>query len=613
MRRKRRDNFRREIYLILSGVLLLALAVQITHSQYLLRFSVNQKLAGQIEENKFRRVDPQTLVSSESPFCLAYDSDNEGSAEIEANVEKVLQYMKKPSAVFDLSLKPLQTAGCQAVIASTPALGKLGDPDRLSEYVENGGYMFLTQPVDADDSYYRLYRKLGIVNSGSPITDIPGIKLTSPILIGSQGFEIDDPSITNSLMAVELEPNSKVLATTAAGQPLIWEHAYGKGKFMVFNGTMLQEKTSRGLIAGGIGLLIPDFVYPVFNSKVMFIDDFPAPIPQGKNEQIYHDYRMDIPAFFHSVWWPDMLKAAKKYDFRYSAVLIESYQDRVEPPFENPSDQDRKGLISYGREVIKSGGEIGLHGYNHQSLQTLESTAEEFGYKAWGSVDEMAASVGEALAYFRSAFPQYDMVTYVPPSNVLSAEGREALKRSWPDLAVLSSLYGEDASGLAYVQEYEIASDGILEMPRVSSGYLDSAYDRWADANALTSLGLYSHFLHPDDLLDPARSQYLNWERLYKQYSGILQRVESSYPWLRSMTATEAALDMSDVLTSKVDWHRSGKTLYGTIDPFNRPEYFVLRTDKKFGKLQGCDVRKIDEGTYLIRAVQSQFNMELGE
>ena len=44
----------------------------------------------------------------------------------------------------------------------------------------------------------------------------------------------------------------------------------------------------------------------------------------------------------------------------------------------------------------------------------------------------------------------------------------------------------------AYVQEYSIADDGIVEMPRVTSGYTEGDFQRWLNANAITTHGIFS-------------------------------------------------------------------------------------------------------------------------
>jgi hypothetical protein len=609
---KPKIRLNRNVYLIIIGIVLLAISVQITHSQFVLQFSSNEQMNNSVKQWKNTVVSGIESSSAGPSYCLAFDGADEYSVKVNNQALHVLQYMKKPVKAIDIRQGKLNPSGCEAVLVSVQQLGLLGETQILADYVNQGGYAFLTVHPAQDDAFFRLYRKMGILDAGD-IVDIQGIKLASNVLIGERGLVIDDSFLTNSVMSVELDEKSRVHATTANGVPLLWDYPYGDGKFMVLNGTMLQEKINRGLLAGAVSMLQPDFIYPIFNSKIMYIDDFPAPIGKTVDAAIYRDYRRDRPAFFRDVWWPDMLKAAKQFDIKYSAVLIESYNDETKPPFRSPIDADEEGLISYGREVLKSGGEIGLHGYNHQSLVLSQEVADEFGYNAWGNADDMAKSIEEAVRFAKRAFPNYTMLTYVPPSNVLSPEGREALKKGWPDMAVISSLYGEDASGLSYVQEYEIAMDGILEMPRVTSGYMEGSFERWAEASTMTSLGIFSHFLHPDDLLNAERSRGLNWEKLYDEYSDMLARLDKTYPWLRPMTSTEAAISMAEMLSSSVNWNRSGQMLHGSIQPYRNEAFFILRTEKTIRSHVGCTVRKIDEGTYLITAGRAEFDIELGD
>ncbi len=611
MRKKTTLRLHRNVYIIITGIVLLAAAVQITNSEYLLQFNRNQNLTDTVQ--KWRPEEAKAAAASRSgpPFCLIYDPDDpEGYYEkINANAERVLEYMKRPVRQFDA--ETFRPEGCGAVVLSSAKLG-LVDVAALADYVERGGYALITTTPNLDDAFYQLYRKMGIRSTGDYAAE-HSIELTGNVLIGEQGLAMEEDFITNMSLRLELEDESRLLAQTASRVPLLWDHAYGQGKFMVFNGTMLQEKTNRGLIAGAISMLIPDFIYPVFNAKLMFIDDFPAPIADTIDRSIYDTYNRDRVHFFKEIWWPDMLKVAKQHGLEYTAVLIHSYTDQVQPPFAGPVDEDPAGLISYGREVIKSGGEIGLHGFNHQSLVTDSSVAAEFGYTAWDDAGDMAAAIRETVAFAAKAFPQYRLITYVPPSNVLSPEGREALKAAWPDMGIIASLYGEDATGLSYVQEYEIASDGILELPRVTSGYLELPFDRWAEANAMTSLGIFSHFVHPDDVLSAERSGNRSWEDLYDGFKNMQRRLNETYPWLRPLTAVEAGIEAERVLTSAVEWEREEDgTLNGTIQPFDGTSYYIFRTEKKINATSGCRSIRIDEGTYLIEAQKSKFSIHLG-
>ncbi|WNR42343.1 DUF2194 domain-containing protein [Paenibacillus roseipurpureus] len=601
-------GFKRNVYMILIGIFLLAVAVQVTNSQFILQFNRNGTANGSLKGLKPAVAQVQTSGKS---YCVLFDRSDEFSVKLKTQTENVLGYLKKPMKTFDVRSEVVQTNGCQVVISTLTNMSLIGNVDELAQYVKQGGYVFQETTPEKGDSFYRLYRKMGIVNVRENLNS-RGIHLTSNVLIGEDELTINDPFIFNSMMSVELDLKSRVLAKSAEGVPLLWDYPYGQGKFMVFNGTMLQEKLNRGLIAGALGMLEPVFVYPIFNSKIVYLDDFPMPIANTMDTMIYDEYHKSRPAFFKDIWWPDMLSLAKKSDVKYTAVLIESYQQIVQPPFNSPLDKDTKGLVSYGREVLKSGGEIGLHGYNHQSLTTSKEVADAFEYVPWGSINDMTEATKEVIDFAKQAFPNYSMVSYVPPSNVLSPEGREALKKGWPTLAVISSLYPEDGSDLAYVQEYAIASDGILEMPRMTSGYSEGNFQRWLIANAVTTHGIFSHFIHPDDIISKDRSEGLKWDKMYKNLSEMLERVHQTYPWLRAMTSSEAAIDMEAELASQVSLSVEGNILRGKMTNFHDRAYFVARMTNKIGKLHGCKVEKIDTNTYLITASTTEFDIELG-
>lgn len=601
-------RLKRNVYIILIGILLLAAAVQVTNSKLVLQFNRNGTVDGGLKGLKpaVAQVQP-----SGKPYCVVFDSTDEFSEKLKTQTEYVLGYLKKPARTFDVRSGVFKANGCQVVVSTLVSMELIGNLEELAQYVKQGGYVFQETTPEKGDAFYRLYRKMGIVNAGENL-DSQGIHLTSNVLIGEENLLIKDPFIINSMMSVELDKKSRVLAKTADGAPLLWDFTYGQGKFMVFNGTMLQEKLNRGLIAGALSMLEPVFIYPIFNSKIVYLDDFPAPIALKVDPVIYNEYHKTRPSFIKDIWWPDMLALAKKSDVKYTAVLIESYQNRVQPPFESPTDKDSKGLISYGREVLKSGGEIGLHGYNHQSFTISQEVADAFEYTPWGSADDMAEATKEAVDFAYKAFPSYSMVSYVPPSNVLSKEGREALKKSWPSLAVIASLYPEDGSNLAYVQEYSIADDGIVEMPRVTSGYTEGNFQRWLTANTITTHGIFSHFIHPDDVFSPDRSGDLTWDKMYKNFSEMLDRIHQTYPWLRAMTSAEAAFDMEQELASQVTLSMEGNVLHGKITPFHSRTFFIARMENKIGKLHGCKVEKIDTNTYLITANNNEFDIELG-
>lgn len=603
---------KKNIYFILILVLVLGLALQISRQDELLVW------AGKLNDNTRDSLEYVDAIPANEAELLqldrtlvVYDEENPSSIRLKDNITRTLKDMKQPYDIAEAGTMDESPEPYRAVIMALNRLERLADTKWLTSYVEQGGHLLLAAAPENGHVLLNIYRKLGANDVGDYI-NVQGIRFNTNILIGMKGYEIDDEFITNSSLRMDLNEQAKVHMTSASGDPLLWETPYGKGKFVVFNGTMLEEKTSRGLITGMTGLVIPDMLYSIFNVKLLYIDDFPAPFPNGINEELYRVYKRSQPRFFKEVWWPDMVRLARKYDFKYTGVLIETYEDDVQAPFMTPEQADRSSLTTLGREIIKGGGEVGLHGYNHQSLVTSEKISGFFGYKHWTSVEDMAGSLKAALQFVGSVFPSVKIQTYVPPSNVLGPEGREALKLALPDLTNISSLYTEDERQFAYVQEYEVAEDGIVELPRLTSGYLLDNYMYWVSMNGASSVGMFSHFIHPDDILDSERSAPYTWEQLFQRFDRFLDFQGKHFGFLRSMTAAEAAEEVRKTVTAEVyvDKSEEGK-LRGYVNRYSGDLHFILRTDKKIGILKHCSVKRVDEQVYLVHVHDADFEIEL--
>ncbi|WP_432354212.1 DUF2194 domain-containing protein [Sporosarcina sp. A2] len=605
-------NVTKSLYVAVTAVLLAGILFQIGRSQFVLKTLHNNELLSMKDLLLHENIQQSEENGAKSPiYCIAYNPDDLPSVAIKDNSLKTLHYMKKQTKEIRLDGTNDQFRDCHSVLFTADSMGFGGDADSIAAYIENGGYWLFLNTLEPDTEFEQLYRNMGITSFDQQL-ETNGIHLMQNVLIGENNLDTGGDFIHNSSLSVALDDNTELLIESHDSVPLMWQVAYGEGNIMVVNGTMLTEKVNRGVIAGAIGMVEPVFIYPIFNSKVFFIDDFPAPVAKGRNPLIYKEYRQDLSGFYKNIWWPDMLSAAERYDITYTGVLIETYTDEVEAPFEFPADADRPNVIAYGREIIRSGGELGLHGYNHQSLTSDQSLSNQFEYNAWKSAKEMGQSIQEAITYTKSAFPNYTLTSYVPPSNVLSKEGRSVLKKVWPELTVISSLYAEDATKAAYVQEFEVAKDNVIEMPRISSGYEEREFDRWAEANAITSIGVYSKFIHPDDVISQDRSNNRTWEETYALFKKDLKRVSTTYPWLRPFTSTEASLELASALSSEISLNVEDDRVTGTVQKTLEELYFMLRTDKKITSTNNCDVDKIDEKAYLVKVGSTDFEIMLG-
>ncbi|EKN69246.1 hypothetical protein BABA_11046 [Neobacillus bataviensis LMG 21833] len=597
------------IMIIIGFLFLFGIVIQLSRSNYVLQLNTgNEPLHNKIIERTSALSAKEVKAFNEDKFLLIYDPEDSESMALKDNNVKTFEYLRKALEVVPVSNIPDDFTEYKNVIIAFSSLEKVSDMNRLTNYVDQGGKVFFEIRPELTDGLFAIYRKLGIYELGHDFEKIKGIQMDSDLLLKGNQLKIEEGFIVNNSLSVQINEACKVYASSLKGLPLLWSTPYGKGTFMVLNGTMLGDKLNRGLIVGSLSYLNEDFIYPIMNSKVVYIDDFPAPFPEGHNDDIYNDYKRNIASFFREIWWPDIAKVAVKDDVKYTGVLIESYNDRVNGPFEDRIGKET--LKIFGRELIKSGGEIGIHGYNHQSLTKDQNQVKELGYRAWGSEKDMAESLKEAKKYFDEIFPNYTLRTYVPPSNILSEEGKKAIKEAIPSIDILASLYVDDEAKVSYIQEYEVGKQ-FIELPRLSSDYHYSDINKWTIASSATMFGSFSHFIHPDDVLDEERNRGDHWNVLSKQFSQMMHDVKKNYPWMSSMTASESAEILKDYSSAQVFISEKNSKLNVYINHFSGNLDFLLRTDKKIKTAKNCDVEKVSEDRYLVHAKANKLVIQL--
>jgi hypothetical protein len=474
----------------------------------------------------------------------------------------------------------------------------------LNDWVESGGRVLFAVIPDITTTMNMIYPKLGIqygkfmYNSETPLV------FKTNLLPGAKDMEFGSEAMCGSSVALRVTDSCTVhIATCDEKQvPLLWECSYGKGKFVVNNNDLMKEKNSRGIVCAAYSLLEDICVYPVMNFSLFFIDDFPAPIPEGTHDVIYKHYGRNIENFYKNIWWPDMLLFSKKYGLRYTGMLVETYNDNVTGPF--TADHDLESFRYFGGMLMKYGGEIGLHGYNHMPL-CLESFNYKgiYDYNKWPEAEQMAQSVNELIRFGTELFPENEFVTYVPPSNILSNEGREMITERFPQIKVISCYYY--VHDLDSNEEFSVSDGGVINLPRTVSGYELTPYMRWCLVNELGFHYTNSHFLHPDDVLDDERGAQKGWRYLRDQFEKQIVWLDRNAPGLRKLTAKQggAALERYDKLSVHKQVHENRITL--TLSGFYDEAWLMLRLNTgKLNGVEGAGITNICDNLYLIHAKQ---------
>lgn len=558
----------------------------------------------------------QTALFGQPVTCLLlYDSGQEGTSLAKEQFDRILLDMKVGVQAVDVHT---------AALADIPEFGQyktvvvlMSDLDTLGKrlidlmnWVQDGGSVLFGMTPAKTTYFDAVAARLGVQSSSWEYKVAESIVPTEDFMLGGgQRYELSDPF--QSSLSVSLRDEATVYARTGdEGVPLVWAVASGAGRVVVDN-IGIYNKVLRGVYAASYSLLNDATVYPVINGAVFYLDDFPSPVPGGDGTYIRRDYGMSIADFYSKVWWPDLMKLAQKYSIRFTGVMIENYEDDTQSaPTRQP---DAQQFRYYGSLLLRQGGEVGYHGYNHQPLVLPDTDYKDlYAYHQWPTENAIVAAMDELIAFQKSVLPHTDGSVYVPPSNVLSAAGRKVLGSKVPQIRTIASTYFGDGTSLPYVQEFGVATDGMVEQPRiVSGGMVDDTYMRLAAMSELNMHYVSTHFMHPDDLLDVDRGAEAGWEVYKGGFEDYLKWLSAAAPGLRKQTGTECSAAIQRYAQLTVSVQSTPKEWVVSLGNFVDEGWLFFRANEGVpGRVTGGELTRLTGDLYLLKANADTIHIE---
>lgn len=604
--------------LLVVWAVFIAMAAVLLVERAGVQYSAGQHKLGMLAAND--AVPASSAIFGQKPTCLVItDSDQDSVDDVKDQFDQILLDMKIAHRDVDIAIDGADAipslTSFDRVIVLMPSLDGLGTHlTDLMNWVSAGGSLMLGMTPDNSNCLQAIASKLGIESAGYDYATAESIVPSEDFMLGGgERYELSDPF--DSSLSVSLRETAHVWARTGdAGTPLIWSNDCGSGHTVVCN-IGIYDKVMRGFYASAVSLLGDATAYPVINSAVFFLDDFPSPVPSGDGTYIKRDYGLSIADFYTKVWWPDLQKLAQKYGIRYTGVMIENYEDAVNQT-EPARQADTTQFRYFGGMLLQMGGELGFHGYNHQPLALWDTDYDTlYVYKTWKNKETLVASLNELIAFQDEVLPNAHSSVYVPPSNILSARARKLIGTDVPRIKTIASTYFEDGTDLPYVQEFGVASDGIVEQPRiVSGGMVDDSYMRLAAVSELNMHYVSTHFMHPDDLLDPDRGAKEGWEVYKGGLVDYLEWLTKSAPDLRHQTASECsgAIQRFSSVTVSVDTSADAWTL--SLGNFHDEAWLMFRANNgEPGAVTGGELTHLTGNLYLLKANDKTVTIECKE
>ena len=553
------------------------------------------------------------IAGEKATNLLVIDSSQEGVSDAESMLDRVLLDMKVPTVTVDLAqgdeipaLKQYKT-----MVIAMPNLDPLGKHVlQIMQWVKKGGGVMFAMTPEKTGYLDVIGPQIGIESSAYKYVVTEGITPSKDFMLGGgQTYMFSDPF--KSSLSVALNDRAQVEAVSSNGRtPLVWRSSVESGTAVMCN-IGIYVKMVRGFYASAFSLLSSAMAYPVINSAAFYLDDFPSPVPSGNGKYIKRDYNMSISEFYSQVWWPDLVRLAERYGIRFTGVMIENYGDDTK---NDPVRQtDNTQFEYYGGLLLRQNGEIGYHGYNHQPL-VLPNTnyGNEYTYVQWPNRKAIVDSLNELIAFQKTVLPAATSSVYVPPSNILSSEGRQIIGEDMPQIRAIASMAFPPDSSLEYVQEFGVAADGVVEAPRIVSGSMvNNSYMRLAAVSELNMHYVSTHFMHPDDLLDEDRGAKEGWETYRKGLEDYLDWLEQSAPSIRMQTGTECAAAVQRFSGLTVSMATSDDSWDLHLGNLIDQGWLMFRANNGTpGRVRGGSLTKLTGNLYLLKATSATVHIE---
>ena len=613
------------VIIICLGFTLLAAAL--IGQQFYGTYTQDEQLVSLLPDDTF--LIKRQEIEKEAACLVLYNSTEANSVLAEEDIRSLFEQLHVEADFADLSVEAAPSfEAYEKVVTALVEYDILGERAyELLDWVENGGGLFVYFPPQGDTFFRALSAQMGIQESGWQMYELPGFRCTSDLLLGGSGkdYMIEEPFESALTLSLSNDCIVHIVSADERELPILWEHGNGEGK-IVFMNFGIMGKAYRGLYAAAYSLLSGAFSWPVINGSAFYLDDFPSPVPSGTSTYIERDYGLSVSDFYTNIWWPDLLEFAEQYGIRYSGMVIEDYSDDLDGPFETNMNSQR--FQYFGSSLLRNGGEIGLHGYNHIPLcregfdadfgdDYVQGTYERlFDYDYWQTREDMSASIEELISFTEGLYPGVTPQVYVPPSNILSEEARHMLAEDFPQIKAIASIYFE--GDVEYMQEFEVAEDGIVETPRVISGLI---IDSFMEISALSELNLHyvnSHFQHPDDVLDVDRGAEAGWEAMKNRLGEYLDWLYTSAPDIRNLTASEMAGAVQRYYYLDVEQEVTEDEIILELTNFQDEAFLFLRINERPPEdpetcITGGTLQDMGGGLYLVTATADHIVIERGD
>lgn len=456
------------------------------------------------------------------------------------------------------------------------------DPAMFEQYLEDGGSIVSLR----SGRFNKLAPYLGIKETATSTRDSVGYRIDTGFITG-ENISIDHREFRWEPGGSVPVDNAEIMATSFNKRvPLLWKTRIKNGNVLTWNWKEFENGEFMGFVLESFLFIQPVGLAATPAVSLVYLDDWPIPM----YNTIKNPLTIVDTEFYTETWWPDINQFLNTWEQPFSSYLIFNYNANTEAPFETGEFfvAENNGSMNMVNDHFNNNIELGFHGYNHMSLTSKSSELNAF---VWSSHENMELAVSQAKDDWIRLFGEHNLPrTYVAPHNVISKEGIEVLHKYFPTIKAVCTLHTGENPEEAYEFGFHPDFPEVYMLPRITSGYHFTEEIKKNLISGIIGPGLFSHFIHADDIYDPLRGMGKSWEELKTEFNEMFSFVRTNYPWLRPMNVYDGFRAMSEYDSQTIDFEVDGNNV--AVSTNSPGVMFRVR-------FEGKRIKRVTNGTIL--------------
>ena len=172
---------------------------------------------------------------------------------------------------------------------------------------------------------------------------------------------------------------------------------------------------------------------------------------------------------------------------------------------------------------------------------------------------------------------------------------------------------------MAFEQEFCCTEGGMIHQPRIVSGGMMDDYMKMVALSELNMHMVFTHFMHPDDLLDEDRGAELGWEYQKNNLYEVFGWLFDAAPEMRRLTGSElsAVIQRYSAVTVDQKLEKGNTPEENSVlvmelgNFFDEAHFYVRLNDYKPVSIKGGSITQMTPSLYLLTAEKDHIEITL--